>query len=122
MPANSNLEVFLCCVKWTGGLLLAQSVAEWRAAFALMTLAQRLAAHDLAFVTHGLEIEKILPRGISRYLEPQLVPNPNGCGSYLRSPHHRQLIQVWLSCHMISVVGVYSACAEGSVTAQWMQK
>ncbi len=76
---------------------LMQSVRDWGYAFALMSRAERRAIFDLAFVTHGLDPVGALTRGLSAYLTPHLVCAPNGLTYYLRSPHHRQLIQVNLA-------------------------
>ncbi|CAL8469823.1 g9365 [Coccomyxa elongata] len=78
--------------------LVSESVRDWWYAFALMSRAERRAIFDLAFVTHGLDPVLALNRGLSAFLTPHLVCAPDGLNCYLRSPHHRQLIQVPFDC------------------------
>ncbi|KAK9818050.1 hypothetical protein WJX72_006320 [[Myrmecia] bisecta] len=77
--------------------LVTESAMDWGFVFELSDHSQRMAIYDLAFVTHGLDPVRHLSRGLSAYLMPYLAKTPDGKRYYMRSPQHRQLIQLVVS-------------------------
>lgn len=70
-----------------------KSMADWGSAMRLMSRTQCTAIHELAWVTGGVDPANPLCRKLSEYLGDHMATSPDGQRLYLKSPHHRQLIQ-----------------------------
>lgn len=66
-------------------------MADWGSAMRLMSRTQCAAIHELAWVTGGVDPANPLCSGLSEFLQDHMTPD--GQRLYLKSPHHRQLIQ-----------------------------
>lgn len=96
--------------------LFVQSVNDWRAAFTLMSENERRAIYELSFVYYGFDPVRALSRGLLKYLEPHMTTSGNGMTKYLKSPHHRQLLQA-RQLHLIYCASItqWSNCTSNAV-------